>query len=187
MLTDLSILPNVPAVAGLALRGFQGAADYPKMTAVLNGSKEADQIEDADTLETVTQTYTHLVNCVPYHDLLMVEIEGQVVGFARVFWREMAGGGRLYNHAAFLLPQWRGRGIGRALLQYCEQRAQAMAAEHAPGQALLAASLRALRARGMTEAALGVDTENLSGALRIYEALGFRAVRRNTLYRKPMR
>jgi ribosomal protein S18 acetylase RimI-like enzyme len=50
--------------------------------------------------------------------------------------------------------------------------------------ALIAESLRELKARGMLEAALGVDTENLTGALRLYESMGFRSVRRDALWRK---
>ena len=38
----------------------------------------------------------------------------------------------------------------------------------------------------MTEATLGVDTENPSGALRVYESCGFRSVSRETVYRKPL-
>ena len=38
----------------------------------------------------------------------------------------------------------------------------------------------------MTEAALGVDTENTSGALRLYERCGFRRVRGGAIYRKPL-
>ena len=44
------------------------------------------------------------------------------------------------------------------------------------GRALLVASLRGLRERGQTEVALGVDAENLSGALRLYESVGFRPI-----------
>jgi ribosomal protein S18 acetylase RimI-like enzyme len=39
----------------------------------------------------------------------------------------------------------------------------------------------------MEEAALGVDTENVSGALRVYERCGFQPVSRSTLFRKPLR
>ena len=39
--------------------------------------------------------------------------------------------------------------------------------------ALIAASFRALRDAGMTEAALGVHAENPNGAFRLYESLGF--------------
>jgi ribosomal protein S18 acetylase RimI-like enzyme len=51
-------------------------------------------------------------------------------------------------------------------------------------RALLARSLRVLRDEGMSEAALGVDTANPSGALRLYEDMGFRTVRHSTDYRK---
>jgi mycothiol synthase len=38
----------------------------------------------------------------------------------------------------------------------------------------------------MEEAALFVDAENLSGALRLYESVGFQIIKRNRLYRKPL-
>jgi mycothiol synthase len=53
--------------------------------------------------------------------------------------------------------------------------------------ALIAESLQALRAAGMREAALGVDAENVSGALRVYEAMGFRRTRTGVAYRKEFR
>jgi mycothiol synthase len=52
--------------------------------------------------------------------------------------------------------------------------------------ALIADSLRELRARGLDEAALGVDSENLSGALRLYESLGFRRFKTGIAFRKPL-
>lgn len=52
--------------------------------------------------------------------------------------------------------------------------------------ALIAESLRELRARGLSEAALGVDGQNISGALRLYESLGFRKHRRATGYGKEL-
>ena len=52
--------------------------------------------------------------------------------------------------------------------------------------ALIADSLRAIRDAGMTEAALGVDAESLTGALRVYENLGFRRARTGVSYRKAM-
>jgi mycothiol synthase len=52
--------------------------------------------------------------------------------------------------------------------------------------ALIAESLRVLRDRGMTEAALGVDAENPTGALQLYERLGFSLGRTAVLYRKAL-
>jgi hypothetical protein len=39
----------------------------------------------------------------------------------------------------------------------------------------------------MIESALGVDSENLSGATRVYEDCGFRMTKRNVIYRKPIK
>ena len=52
--------------------------------------------------------------------------------------------------------------------------------------ALIVAALRELRARGMELAALGVDSDNPTGALGVYERLGFRRDRRSAAYRKPI-
>ncbi len=53
-------------------------------------------------------------------------------------------------------------------------------------RALIARSFRVLKDLGMTEAALGVDTENPNGALRLYQSMGFREVKRHTTFRKPL-
>ncbi len=52
--------------------------------------------------------------------------------------------------------------------------------------ALIAESLRTLKTKGLTEAALGVDAENISGALRLYESLGFRRHQTGISFRKPL-
>lgn len=51
---------------------------------------------------------------------------------------------------------------------------------------LICSSLHLLRARGMLEAALGVDTENPNGALRLYESLGFVRTRLFGEYERPI-
>ena len=53
-------------------------------------------------------------------------------------------------------------------------------------RALIAKSFRHLRDQGMDEAALGVDTQNLIGAFRLYESMGFEKVMRWTDFRKNM-
>jgi mycothiol synthase len=52
--------------------------------------------------------------------------------------------------------------------------------------ALMTRSMRRLRDVGLTEAALGADAENLSGAIRLYESLGFRRTRTAANYRKAL-
>jgi ribosomal protein S18 acetylase RimI-like enzyme len=53
-------------------------------------------------------------------------------------------------------------------------------------RALIAASFPLLRARGMTEGALGVDSQNESNALRLYESCGFVAVSTISVWEKPL-
>jgi ribosomal protein S18 acetylase RimI-like enzyme len=52
--------------------------------------------------------------------------------------------------------------------------------------ALLCASMHAFKAEGLRHAMLGVDTENPSGALRVYEHVGFRPVKRFIQFQKAV-
>ncbi len=75
-------------------------------------------------------------------------------------------------------------GIGRGWLEHISVRRPWR--RRGLASALIARSLVALRERGLTEAALGVDAENVSGALRVYEAMGFRRHRVGVAYRKDV-
>lgn len=70
---------------------------------------------------------------------------------------------RGYNNTVSVRRPWRGRGIARALLNR---------------------SLILLRERGMTQSWLRVDSDNPTGALRLYESCGFEVDERETEYRK---
>jgi mycothiol synthase len=72
---------------------------------------------------------------------------------------------RGYTEGIFTIREWRGRGVASALI---------------------GRNLRLLRGRGMTEAALSVDTENPSGALGLYERHGFREHDRLIIFRKDL-
>lgn len=67
--------------------------------------------------------------------------------------------------SVFVRRPWRRRGLARAVV---------------------ARSLVVLRDRGMTSAGLGVDADNPTGALRLYEQAGFEPEFRSTAFRKPM-
>jgi mycothiol synthase len=53
-------------------------------------------------------------------------------------------------------------------------------------RALIASALIELRERGMDEAMLGVDAENPTGALSVYESVGFVVKQRSSSFRKPL-
>jgi mycothiol synthase len=124
------VMPGAPAVPGLAFRLFHGEADYPAMVAVIAGSKEADQIERTESVEEIAIQYRHLVNSDPEQDMLFVEVDGKVVGYGRVWWEQEENGPRRYGQNNFLLPAWRGNGLRRTMLDYCEGRLREIAAGH---------------------------------------------------------
>lgn len=337
MVTQLQneiFVANAPAIPGLRFRGFQGESDYPNILACIQACIEVDKLERADTLEDVANHFNHLNNCDLDRDMLIAEIDGEVVGYCRVEWRqEQPSLDRMYPSLGYLKPAWRRRGLGAAMLQYGEERLRQVASAHpldgrrffeafindtetgrkamflqagykperhfyemvrpdlenipeAPlpagievrpaqpehyrsiweemaeafrdhwsytppteddfqhflassefqpdlwqigwdgdqvvgtvlgwinhqsnaafnrkrgwteeitvrrpyrgrgiARALIACCLRALKERGMTSACLGVDTQNLSGALHLYESMGYRPVRSSAIYRKPM-
>jgi len=51
---------------------------------------------------------------------------------------------------------------------------------------LIVRSFHLLRERGMTDAILGVDADNPSGALGLYESVGFAVTERSTAWRRPL-
>ena len=58
--------------------------------------------------------------------------------------------------------------------------------KHGIASALLCASMRAFKAAGLNYAGLGVDTESQTGALGLYERLGFTVVKRSFTFSKPV-
>lgn len=93
------------------------------------------------------------------------EIAGQVRTFIDELENEKHNRRRGYTEFISVRRPYRRRGLARALI---------------------AESLRVQRAHGMTESALTVDTENLTGATRIYEDCGFSVESRATSYRKSL-
>jgi len=72
---------------------------------------------------------------------------------------------RGWLNSVFTRRPWRGRGLARALI---------------------GRSLRVLADQGMDTAALGVDADNPSGALRLYESCGFAVGDRGAAWQRPL-
>jgi GNAT superfamily N-acetyltransferase len=130
--TTLLNVKNAPAIEGLIFRGFRGPEDYPVMLDVIDGSKHADGEERSDTLEDLIENYSHLTNCDPATDMIFAEVNGEPVGYGRVtWWVEEATGHYIHlTGIAFLLPEWRRKGIGGAMLGWLEGRLREHASRH---------------------------------------------------------
>jgi mycothiol synthase len=91
------------------------------------------------------------------------EVAGGIINGIDAAQNEALGLRRGWLNSVFTRRAWRRRGLATALI---------------------AESLRALRERGMTSAALGVDAANPSGALGLYEGTGFQVDKRSNAWRK---
>lgn len=83
-------------------------------------------------------------------------------------------------------PDWiaqtgRQEGYLETLAVLAEHRKQGL------GRALICQSLRVLRDEGMEAVHLHADSENLTGAMRLYEGVGFKTRKRYMAYRRTMR
>jgi GNAT superfamily N-acetyltransferase len=98
-------------------------------------------------------------------DIETEQIAGQVRTFIHAAENDKYNRKRGYTEFISVRRPWRKRGLARALI---------------------VRSLRLQKERGMAESALGADSENLTGATRVYEDCGFRTTKRNALYQKSM-
>jgi len=111
-------------------RPYRGEADVPAMVEAINACNRADKIDEIETVETMAHDYAHLTNCDPATDIRVVEAGGRLVGYGRVWWWQNSDGERVYGLSGYVHPDWRRRGIGRALLDWQERRACEIAAGH---------------------------------------------------------
>jgi GNAT superfamily N-acetyltransferase len=92
-------------------------------------------------------------------------VAGQVKSFIDTAQNDEHGLKRGWTEAISTSRRWRRRGVAKALI---------------------VESIRELAARGMTDAALGVHTENPNGAYDLYAGLGYEVTATWTTYRKPL-
>ena len=129
-LEDWVTLPEAPPIPNLRFRRFRGESDYPRMVAVTEAMRDADQLEFTVSVEDIARQFKHLENCDPYRDLLFAEIDGKVIGFTEASWSKDPNGAFLYNHFVVLLPEFYGKDIRRAMLKYNESRLREIVQTH---------------------------------------------------------
>jgi len=123
-----------PAIPGLCFRQFQGNSDLPAMVAVANASDAADGVQVVRTLEAMTAGYAALVHCDPCADVVLADVDGCLVGYARGWWKEEVGGAILHLQTGFVSPAWRRRGIGHAMQRWLEGRQRAIGRQFPAGR-----------------------------------------------------
>jgi mycothiol synthase len=159
---DLAQDPEPPAwPEGITVRTFDPRESHAVYDAVLDAFAD-----HWDFVPTAFDEWEHFsVRSSDFDPTLwfIAEQDGEIAGLSLCRPERRPGIG----HVGLLgvRPAWRRRGLGTALLLH---------------------SLHELRARGRPKADLGVDAENTTGAVRLYERAGMRVARRSDSYEKEL-
>lgn len=165
---DLTLpIPEEPLPAGLDLRVWTEAYDQTLMEAfnvAFHGQWGVPQMDEV--------LWRQLFTGVPQFkgDSTYLAMDGESIAGFCINWidqtkNEERGVREGWIEAVGVIPEWRGKGLASALLSQ---------------------SLRNFFAAGMERAALDVDTQNPTGALRLYEKLGFEAAKRTIHFTKEV-
>lgn len=118
------VVTEAPAIPGLVFRDFRGESDLPNIAAVINASLAADRNSERITAEGLANIYAHPVHWDPQQDILLVEVDGTLIGYANTEWREEDDGACPHFVNLYLVTGWRGCGLELAMQRHMERRAR---------------------------------------------------------------
>jgi mycothiol synthase len=146
--------PVVPA--GIEVRSYRPDVDGEAVRQALNESFADDPFHHDVTSSNFREFYLKSRGFEP--SLWLFGWDGdELAGFVLAYSQHVGDPALGWVGTLGVRPAWRRRGLGEALLR---------------------AGFAALYTRGLRRVGLGVDTENITGALRLYERVGMRPVRR---------
>jgi mycothiol synthase len=167
---DLTLHPNdTPAIPGLRFRRFGGDPDFAALAELIATANLADGIEELPDAPTLRSEFEHRADFDPRLDTIFAEVDGRLVGYGEVA-RSVRAGTSVYSTSGSVHPDWRRRGLGRAILRHNERRLREMATDHEdPGGRVLNAWI----------------DDDAGGARELLKAEGYQPVRYGFAMRRP--
>jgi GNAT superfamily N-acetyltransferase len=134
---DSLFLPEGASGAGYKLRRYRGSEDMAAIADVMNVSWAADSVDANVALEDMDQVLAKTDFFNPMEDILLLEKNQRLVGFAELYLRPLDDGMQLHPILVLVLPEERQKGLRHALIRFCEHKAREIAAEHPTNEARL--------------------------------------------------
>jgi ribosomal protein S18 acetylase RimI-like enzyme len=125
------IQAEAPDISGLRFRRLRLPDDYPGLTEMHLRAAIASDTDDRDSQEDWEQWLSSPSGFEPMRDCLVGEIDGRIVAYGQARAEDDSDGGRDYSCGGEVDPDWRGRGIGRAVLRHNMRHQRARALEEA--------------------------------------------------------
>jgi mycothiol synthase len=163
------VVPNAPRIPGLRFRLLRDDADYTPLAALLADAHLADDVEWIPDAASLKVDYENLADFDPRRQLFLAEVDGRLVAFGR-FLRELRDDTVVYITQGNVHPDYRRRGLGRAILRYNVDRLVEMAASRADAEQRVFGAWA---------------TQGEVGARALLESEGYRAIRYGFAMRRP--
>lgn len=133
MKDDTFEVADAPDVPDLVLRRYRGDEDLSPMVEVYTAVSREDGFDWVITVDRLKNEYDHLPRFDPMEDVVLAEVNGRTVGYCQIYWFKEPDGTFHTAQRERVHPDWRGKGITRALLAINTSRAKELAAAHTKG------------------------------------------------------
>jgi GNAT superfamily N-acetyltransferase len=131
-MTTLTSVPVPAAIeaTGITFRMWRGPEDVPGMAVANNALRDRCGVLERVDVGGMRNHYANLVNSDPADDVLVIERDGVIAGYARIEWHDLADGDRIYDGTLLVSPAIWGHGVAATAIRWIEARAAVMAAAH---------------------------------------------------------
>ena len=121
-------LPLAPPIPGLWFRTYRDESDLPAIVAVTRAADEANGEEMVASIDRVRNHYRNMTRIDPRADVVLAFVGDRLVAHSFIEWADTSYGERHFNSLGAVHPEWRGRGIGGAMMERNESRLRTIAA-----------------------------------------------------------
>lgn len=117
-------------IDGLTLRNWRDESDYAKMLPILYADRLSQGLEESVTLPDYKRSFETMPGMNVRTGVFLLERYGEPIAYKTIRAIPEADGAIRYVHFGFVLPEWKGRGIGRVMIRHSEDALRELAKTH---------------------------------------------------------